>query len=123
MPLMRRVQVFGKRYGVALSLVGTAVASAVDGIWTAAVYLDSRISGKIEASRQEAREERRLLFDTKKEFQKPFFQRQMDLCLEASDAAAVLATTSDPGRSKLAADTFWRLYWGQLVAVEEQREN
>jgi hypothetical protein len=108
-----------RRYGAALSMLAVLVGA----LWTLGVYVDDRISKAVDEARRQEREERQLVFEVRKEFQKPFYQRQMDLCLEASDAAAVLATTTDAAKSRLASDTFWRLYWGQLVAIEEKEDN
>jgi hypothetical protein len=49
----------------------------------------------------------------------PFLQRQLDLCFEASDTAARLATEVDPNEWEKARRTFWRLYWGTLSTVED----
>ena len=49
-----------------------------------------------------------------------FLQKQLELCFEATDAAARLATEiklDDLEKSRL---TFWRLYWGILSIVEDQ---
>lgn len=50
---------------------------------------------------------------------KPFLQRQLDLCVEASNAAATLASAQDPERVAAAMDRFWELYWGSLHIVED----
>jgi hypothetical protein len=127
MRFLRRAQSFSKRYAAVLSLF----VIAFGGLWTAFIYVDTRLAAivkdskaqvkeAIQQQKQEMRDQQRLLFDVRKEFQKPFYERQMSLCLEASNAAAVLATTQDLGKASAASDTFWRLYWGQLVAVEEK---
>ncbi|MBV8566303.1 MAG: hypothetical protein JO366_17760 [Methylobacteriaceae bacterium] len=50
----------------------------------------------------------------------PFLQQQLDLCFQASDAAARLATETDPAEWEKARKTFWRLYWGTLSIVEDR---
>ena len=101
------IRTFVKRNGVVLTFAGTIVASVVG--------LGKYIGERIERSSAAQRD---LAFNIKREFQKPFYERQMDLCLEASSAAASLATTRDEGRASEARDNFWRLYWGPLAAVE-----
>ena len=54
---------------------------------------------------------------------KPFLQRQLDLCVEASDAAATLASARDADRIATALDRFWELYFGSLHIVEDTGEN
>src|SRR5258708_4041483 len=41
---------------------------------------------------------------------KPSYSKPLDLCSEASTAAATIATTKDPAKKKAAVDDFWRLY-------------
>jgi hypothetical protein len=52
------------------------------------------------------------------EARKPFYSKQLDLCAEASGAAATIATSKDPKKRQDALDDFWRLYWGPLGIVE-----
>lgn len=54
------------------------------------------------------------------EAQKPFSAKLVDLCSEASTAAATLATTDDAKKQREAADNFWRLWDGPLAIVEGQ---
>lgn len=51
---------------------------------------------------------------------RPFLEMQLALTFEAADAAAVLATTSDPAKWKAANETFRRLHSGQLRVVEDR---
>lgn len=55
------------------------------------------------------------------EAQKPFYQRQLELCDQASSAAAILATPKVQAASDLqkAKGDFWKLYWGPLGIVED----
>ena len=115
MPVMAGLRAAAKRYGVLLTFLTTLIG----GIWVLMTYIDA----KFEQWKKQASEERQFQFDVRKEFQKPFYQRQMDLCIEASDAAATLATTSDKQKASAAWDTFWRLYWGPLVTVEEKDDS
>jgi hypothetical protein len=49
----------------------------------------------------------------------PFLLKQLELCFEASDIAARLATEIDPDEWERARLSFWRLYWGILSIVED----
>src|SRR5271165_256679 len=46
--------------------------------------------------------------------QKPFLEKQTDLCFHASETVARLATTTVPEDWKKQWDEFWMLYWGPL---------
>jgi hypothetical protein len=49
----------------------------------------------------------------------PFLEKQTELCFQASEQAARLATTGDPKQWKKSWDEFWMLYWGPLAIVED----
>jgi hypothetical protein len=51
-------------------------------------------------------------------FMAPIRQRQQDLYFEASSAAATIASAIDPQSRAKAEETFWRLYYGPMVFVE-----
>jgi hypothetical protein len=51
---------------------------------------------------------------------RPFLQKQLDLCFEATDTAARLATETNPVEWEKKRFDFWRLYWGVLGIVEDQ---
>lgn len=53
------------------------------------------------------------------EARRPFLEKQMELCFQASEAAATLATTTDVDSWEEARATFWMLYWGPLSIVEQ----
>jgi len=57
------------------------------------------------------------------EARKPFLVMQLDLCLNASETAAKLASTIDPKSWKQARERFWVLYWGPLSVVETPLDN
>ena len=61
--------------------------------------------------------------NTELEAQKPFYQRQLDLCNEASSVAATLATPDIRNKADVdkARGDFWRLYWGPLSTVEDDQ--
>jgi hypothetical protein len=52
--------------------------------------------------------------------QKPFLEKQTDLCFHASETVARLATTTVPDDWKKQWDEFWMLYWGPLAIVEDK---
>ena len=51
---------------------------------------------------------------------KPFLERQLSLYKEATQVAAVMATSDDREELKKATARFWRLYWGELALVEDR---
>jgi hypothetical protein len=52
---------------------------------------------------------------------RPFLEKQLELCLAASDAAARLATQTELGEWQKARAEFLRLYWGPLAIVEDPK--
>lgn len=52
---------------------------------------------------------------------KPFLERQLNLYTEATQAAAMLATSNDPTELNSARKKFWSLYWGELALVEDKQ--
>jgi hypothetical protein len=52
------------------------------------------------------------------EARKPFLDRQLTLYTEATQTAAILATSENPVELEKARRTFWELYWGNLAMVE-----
>lgn len=52
---------------------------------------------------------------------KPFLERQLKLYTEATQAAAVLATSKKADELDAASKKFWSLYWGELALVEDKR--
>jgi hypothetical protein len=73
---------------------------------------------KAEASAQTKAANDRVI-ELKREAAKPFWDRQLALYLDAAESAAVIATTADEAKRKLATERFWVLYWGPLAAVED----
>jgi hypothetical protein len=59
---------------------------------------------------------------TEKEFRKPFWEKQIDVYFEVSKAAATIATLDETNteKKKETEDEFWKLYWGQVVLVEDK---
>jgi hypothetical protein len=53
------------------------------------------------------------------ELRKPFWEKQLALYFEASEAAATIATSSNPSSRQAAEAKFWNLYWGPLAIVED----
>ena len=52
---------------------------------------------------------------------KPFLERQLKLYIEATQAAAMLATAENSDELDVANKKFWLLYWGELALVEDKR--
>ncbi len=50
---------------------------------------------------------------------KPFLELQLKLYTEATQVAAVIATSEDREERRRATARFWRLYWGELALVED----
>lgn len=59
--------------------------------------------------------------DTKsRSSREPFLKQQFELCFQASNCAAQLATERDPNKWDAARSEFWRLYYGPLCVVENK---
>ena len=54
------------------------------------------------------------------EFRKRFWEEQLVLYREATDAAAEIAIALDLKASATAREKFWKLYWGKLSMVEDK---
>ena len=60
-------------------------------------------------------------FDTsEKQFRKPYWERQLALYFEATEAASSLATGDVEQQLEEAKKKFWILYWGPLALVEDR---
>lgn len=55
----------------------------------------------------------------KREAQKPFFEQQLTLYLQAADVASRVATAPDADARRTHEANFWSLYWGTLAVVED----
>ena len=51
---------------------------------------------------------------------RPFLEKQLALCFEATETASRIATEPDPNEWEKARLAFWRLFWGPLSIVEDQ---
>ncbi len=94
-------------------LVGVfgAIASFLWGVW---VWKD-KSNNDLAQQRLEAQ---RLAESRRIEATKPFLERQLKLYTEASQVAALIATSSDERQIQQALGRFWQLYWGELALVE-----
>jgi hypothetical protein len=54
-----------------------------------------------------------------REAAKPFWEKQLQVYLQAADAAAEIAVQTDAGKAKDAQILFWKLYWGSMGCVED----
>lgn len=60
------------------------------------------------------------MINSRNELAQPFFQKQLDLCVEVSEAAALIATKRTLGSDKPDPVTvFLANYWGKLGMVED----
>jgi hypothetical protein len=57
---------------------------------------------------------------TKLSARKNFNDKLLDLCTQASQSAAQMATATDAASRKAAEDKFWSLFFGPLAIVEQQ---
>jgi len=88
-----------------LKTIGVLIAAA-GFVWGVYQYFDKR-DREIDNARVEAT--------------RPFLERQLTLYTEASQVAAVLATSDDASERAKAEERFWQLYWGELALVEDPR--
>jgi len=93
-----------ERIEQALKTLGVLIAAA-GFVWGVYQYFDKR-EREIENARVEA--------------VRPFLERQLELYTEASQMAAVLATTENVTERATAEKRFWELYWGELALVEDR---
>ena len=93
----------------------TAVGLVVGGLYSLIQYQ----TGKADTERNLKMQLANAEFEAKK----PFYERQLVLCGEASSAAAILATPANHAKKELetARGDFWRLYWGPLGMVESSQ--
>jgi hypothetical protein len=61
------------------------------------------------------------LDEQRREINRSFWEKQFALYMDASEAAATVATSGDKESREKAASRFWVLYWGPLAAVEDVR--
>lgn len=92
-----------ERIEQALKTLGVLIAAA-GFAWGVYQYFDKR-EREIENARVEAT--------------RPFLERQLTLYTEASQTAAVLATSENAAERAQAERRFWELYWGELALVED----
>lgn len=93
-----------QKYASTCNTIVVTIAVVASGLWAVEKYRDEAAK-QLEARRFEAA--------------RPFLQRQLDLCVEASDAAAALASARRPEGIVVARDRFWQLYIGSLHIVED----
>lgn len=59
-------------------------------------------------------------FEQRQANQRPFLEKQLELCFAATETTARLASETCPAKWEQARLDFWRLYWGSLCIVEDQ---
>jgi SNF2 family DNA or RNA helicase len=93
--------------------VAGAIASFLWGVW---VWKDKSSNELAQQSLQAQR-----LADSRRiEATKPFLERQLKLYTEASQVAALIATSVEKRATQKAITRFWQLYWGELALVENK---
>ena len=91
-----------------------AVTGVFIGIWQ---YKEQQRLDREQRTTQSARQAE----DARREFMKPLQEQLLKLSMEASSAAATLATTKNTNERANAVNTFWRLYQGPLIMVEDKQ--
>lgn len=99
----------------ALKLIGAlgALLSFAWGVWVWRDQSNTRLQ-QARAESESAAESRRV------EATKPFLERQLKLYTEASQVAALIATSNDAAQVAKSTERFWQLYWGELALVENR---
>ncbi len=93
--------------------VAGAIASFLWGVWVWKDKADNELRQQRAEAQQQA-ESRRV------EATKPFLEKQLKLYTEASQMAALIATSGDKSEVDKALSRFWQLYWGELALVENR---
>ncbi|MEO7142050.1 MAG: hypothetical protein ABI165_00945 [Bryobacteraceae bacterium] len=88
----------------------TAVGLIAGGIYTVIEYESNRVAQARNMSLQ--------LATAKSQAQQSLLSKQLELCLEISDAAATLAASTDERERKQASDTFTSVRRGAFAVVE-----
>ena len=91
----------------------TAVGLVAGGLYTVVEYRHSKETERI-AHEQDLTSNRLSLQTAGMAVRAPFYSKRVDLCVEAADAAATIAITSDAQNRAKAYAEFSRLYWGSL---------
>jgi len=107
------------RFWTAFFALVTTVGLIGGGIYSVMQYFDARRADLAKAN-QDAKTLALQVDAAQLEAKKPFYGQYLELCSEASTAAATIATTTDPKKKLQASEVFWRLYWGPLGIVEDQ---
>ena len=103
------------KYASTINTVVATLAIVASGIWAVAQF-------RAEAENERKSQEARLVEQVRSqqfEAARPFLLRQLDLCIDASDAAAALASARDGDSIAAARNRFWQLYFGSLHIVED----
>ena len=110
---LRRAHAWNRRLGQWLPLLSSLVPIA------ALLFTVQQFAAKQdEATEARRRETAADSVASERAFMQPVVARQMDTYVEASAAAATIATTRDAPQRQRAVDAFWRLYYGPMVMLE-----
>jgi hypothetical protein len=85
----------------AVDVIAKVVIAIIGGVWVWHTYPESK----------------------EKDFRTAYWDRQMSLFFEATQAAAQIATLSNEDERRSGAiNKFWELYWGQMIVIETKNE-
>ena len=112
------------RFYTTLFSVFTILGLIAGGLYSLVEYFDARAKevevrkNELDAKVRENQTYQLQVATAQLEAKKPFYVKHLDLCIEASGAAAVIAESKDPKKKQEALDNFWRLWDGPLAVVE-----
>lgn len=104
----------------------TILSTLAGGFYTVWEYLETRkaeVAQQMEISKDRLRQEKEAIELRRKEFRIRFFEKEMELYLEACRAAATLSNAVDPKAKDVErhVDRFYALFWGELCVVADPR--
>lgn len=91
---------------------GTLVLATAGG-WIGILSYRQGLRDRAEAQRASTEAARR-------EYERPFYEHQLRLYLEAVAVVARVATAADDSAARDAERRFWELYWGEMSLVEDE---
>jgi hypothetical protein len=96
-------------------------------VFTTLIAVAGLVIGQFQNLQQQKERARALDIEREKEralreqeSKKPFWQKQVDLYFDASNAVSTLINSTDAVKRQQAEDRFWQLFYGELVIVEDQ---
>jgi hypothetical protein len=105
--------------GIVSLVVGLATAAVTIRVADKRAAVDEKLA-RLKGDLDERITRERIGFEQRQTNRRPFLERQLELCFEATETASRLASETDLAEWEKARLTFWRLYWGTLSIVEDQ---